>query len=123
MEIVSCLLPDSTDLRLDTWRLNEAEHQITLTVTPIQTVAHRPVCDVPARRIHSRYTRTLADLPWGGYGVRLQLHVRKFFCTVAGLQATHLHRAALRCGALGTTHSAAWWATHGYCPDLCYHTR
>ncbi len=84
MEIVSCLLPDSTHLRLDTWRLNEAEHQITLTVTPIQTVAHCPVCDVPARRIHSRYTRILADLPWGGYGVRLQLHVRKFFCTVAG---------------------------------------
>ena len=84
MEIVSRLLPNSTHFQLDTWQLNEAENQITLTITPIQTVAHCPVCDVPARRIHSRYTRTLADLPWGSYGVRLQLHVRKFLCAVAG---------------------------------------
>jgi transposase len=35
---------------------------------------------VPAARIHSRYTRTLADLPWAAYRVRLQLRVRKWFC-------------------------------------------
>jgi hypothetical protein len=45
MEIVSCLLPDSTHLRLNTWQWNEAENQITLTVVPIQRVAHCPVCD------------------------------------------------------------------------------
>ena len=27
-----------------------------------------------------RYTRTLADLPWGTARVRWQLHVRKFVC-------------------------------------------
>jgi transposase len=32
------------------------------------------------RRIHSRYERTLADLPWAHYRVRLQLRVRKWFC-------------------------------------------
>jgi transposase len=30
--------------------------------------------------VHSRYTRTLADLPWSGYGITWRLHVRKFFC-------------------------------------------
>jgi len=30
--------------------------------------------------VHSRYTRSVADLPWAGYAVRLILHVRKFFC-------------------------------------------
>ena len=30
--------------------------------------------------MHSRYTRTLTDLPWGPYTIRWQLHVRKFFC-------------------------------------------
>src|SRR3989454_4127353 len=30
--------------------------------------------------IHSRYTRTLADLPWADDRVRLQLRVRKWFC-------------------------------------------
>jgi transposase len=33
-----------------------------------------------ARRIHSHYERTLADLPWAQYRVRLQLRVRKWFC-------------------------------------------
>ena len=39
-----------------------------------------PLCATPARRIHSRYIRTLADLPWAAYRVRLQLRVRKWFC-------------------------------------------
>jgi transposase len=39
-----------------------------------------PVCGEPADRVHSRATRTLADLPWAGVVVRLQVHVRKFFC-------------------------------------------
>ncbi|TMC19709.1 MAG: transposase family protein [Chloroflexi bacterium] len=30
--------------------------------------------------IHSRYTRVAADLPWAGWAVRLELHVRRFFC-------------------------------------------
>ena len=33
-----------------------------------------------ASRVHSRYTRTVADLACGGQQVRLILHVRKFFC-------------------------------------------
>jgi transposase len=31
-------------------------------------------------RVHSRYTRTLADLPWQGIPVTVRLHVRRFFC-------------------------------------------
>src|SRR5215472_411225 len=39
-----------------------------------------PLCATPARRIHSDYGRTLADLPWAQYRVSLQLRVRKWFC-------------------------------------------
>jgi hypothetical protein len=28
----------------------------------------------------SRYVRCVADLPWAGWAVRLELHVRRFFC-------------------------------------------
>src|SRR5690242_5140449 len=35
---------------------------------------------IRARRIHSHYQRTLADLPWAQYRVCLQLRVRKWFC-------------------------------------------
>jgi transposase len=39
-----------------------------------------PVCGEPAERIHSRATRTLADLPWAETTVQLRVQVRKFFC-------------------------------------------
>src|SRR5262249_37276903 len=34
----------------------------------------------PAYRLQSHYERTLADLPWAAYRVRLQVRVRKWFC-------------------------------------------
>ena len=42
--------------------------------------ARCPVCGEASRRVHGRYTRTLADLPRGGMPVRLRVRVRKFFC-------------------------------------------
>lgn len=40
-----------------------------------------PVCGTLAQRIHSRYQRKLADLPWQGLAVQLRLETRRFFCT------------------------------------------
>jgi transposase len=76
----SLLLPDTTLLRLDSWQLDTAASLITVSVTSTQTIVPCPVCAVPTARIHSRYTRTLADLPWAAYRVHLQLRVRKWFC-------------------------------------------
>jgi transposase len=74
------LLPDVTLLRLDACEVDDATAQITLRVQSTQTRAPCPLCATPARRIHSAYGRTLADLPWGPYRVCLQLRVRKWFC-------------------------------------------
>jgi len=54
----------------------------TLTVHLRTTAATAPCprCQQPSSAVHSRYTRTVADLPWGGTAVHLVLHVRKFFC-------------------------------------------
>jgi transposase len=49
-------------------------------VTSPQQVVPCPVCAVFTPRVHSRYTRTLANLPWGTARVRWQLRVRKFVC-------------------------------------------
>jgi transposase len=54
--------------------------QLTLQVTSTQALVHCPICRVPTRRVHSRYVRTVADLPWASWRVVLHLHVRKFFC-------------------------------------------
>ena len=39
-----------------------------------------PLCGQLTRRVHSRYQRTLADLPWNRVAVRIRLHTRKLFC-------------------------------------------
>ena len=43
-------------------------------------------------RRHSRYQRTLADLPWAGRAVRLHLRVRRFFSFERGLPSPGVHR-------------------------------
>ncbi len=42
-----------------------------------------PLCSSLATRVHSHYTRKIADLPCAGQQVRLLLQVRKFFCEVS----------------------------------------
>ena len=78
--IFARLLPDATVLRLEACEIDDATAQITLRVQSTQTRAPCPLCATPARRIHSDYGRTLADLPWAQYRVSLQLRVRKWFC-------------------------------------------
>jgi len=39
-----------------------------------------PLCGARSDRVHSRYTRTLADLSWADVAVRFQVRARKFFC-------------------------------------------
>jgi transposase len=73
-------LPDRRRLTLEAWSVDDTAAQITLHVTSTPPSVICPGCHVRTCRIHSRYARTLADLPWGTYHVRLQVQVRKFFC-------------------------------------------
>lgn len=72
------LLPDPAHLRLE--YLSADTDLITVIISAKGTAARCPLCDRPAHRIHSHYRRTLADLPWNGVAVRLDLTVRRFFC-------------------------------------------
>lgn len=38
------------------------------------------ICQVPSRRVHSRYIRVVQDLPWGGLPMILRFWTRRFFC-------------------------------------------
>lgn len=70
---LSHLLPAATGFRLDSCHLDQAQTEISLILTSWQMAIHCPLCHMPARRLHSRYRRTLADLPWGSYRVKLWL--------------------------------------------------
>ena len=80
MELLYHLLPDKTNLQLETWYLDEAQASIKLMLFSTQALVKCPTCSKPTHRIHSRYERTLADLPWADHSITLQLRVRKFFC-------------------------------------------
>src|SRR5215212_984161 len=63
-----------------------AEADIILFAKTSASTARCPVCGKQSRRVHSRYTRTLADLPWQGVPVTVHLHVRRFFCDEAACE-------------------------------------
>ena len=53
---------------------------VTITLASQRVAVECPVCGAPAQRIHSRYARTLADLPWQGLAVHLTVQTRRFVC-------------------------------------------
>jgi transposase len=47
------------------------------------SIALCPFCGWPASRNHSRYSRKLADLPWAGKPVQVELQARRFFLIIS----------------------------------------
>lgn len=75
----AALLPDLSCVQLLSL---EAEPQImTAVVATTATEAACPRCQCHSVRVHSRYQRQIADLPWMNWRMRLRLHTRRFFCT------------------------------------------
>jgi transposase len=80
VDLIQHLLPNQTGLNLQSWSLDSVEQQITLNLSSTQAVAHCPLCHSPTCRVHSRYERTLKDLPVAQFRLKIILSVCKFFC-------------------------------------------
>ncbi|MDQ6738879.1 MAG: ISL3 family transposase, partial [Actinomycetota bacterium] len=78
--LAAALVPNVADLQLEDVSIGATE--VTATLLATRAEARCPLCGCRSGRIHSRYQRTLADLPWSQHRVRLVLSVRKFFCDV-----------------------------------------
>jgi transposase len=72
------LLPDPKSLALD--NISVLEGVITFHIHTTTATDACPDCGCCSERVHSRYQRTLQDLPWQGNAVRFLLTVRRFFC-------------------------------------------
>jgi len=72
------LLPDPACLHLA--HLEASPGCITAIVTTISPESCCPHCQCRSTNVHSRYVRQVADLPWMGWAVRLEVHVKRFFC-------------------------------------------
>jgi transposase len=93
------------------------DRAIVLRLRSTRTTVNCPRCGTAAARVHSRYGRMVADLPWQGHAVRLRLEARRFFCETpdcpqrifaerfAGLVVPHGRRSvrlAALCGAISS---------------------
>ena len=72
------LLAGAQILKLE--KIVQMSGAITLSVSSAQAIVICPSCQTVTSKVHSRYERAAADLPWEGIPVRLRLQVRKFFC-------------------------------------------
>ncbi len=79
---VRALLPAETALSCDSVQWNG--NKITVAVSSIASSSVCPCCGHLSERIHSRYVRRLADLPWQGLRVEVHWQCRRFFCTSPG---------------------------------------
>ena len=73
------LLPDLPGFTIE--QITVSNGVITVLACSQTTSGHCPECAHLSTRIHSRYQRILADLPWSGRTVRLIVQVHRFICT------------------------------------------
>ncbi len=74
----SHLLADPEAIRLE--KIIQHTSSLTLAVRVTRAEAECPRCHRRSSRLHSYYTRQVADLPWHGVAVHLELRTRRFRC-------------------------------------------
>jgi transposase len=82
MQIDETLLFGEEKLQLQ--RLEIGADHVSLSAITTAAAAECPMCGCASSRVHSRYTRTVCDLPWHGRSVILRLRIRRFFCDQSG---------------------------------------
>ncbi len=72
------LLADPDAIRLD--KIVVEPEALTIVAMTTRRSSECPHCGTLSSRVHSRYLRTVADLPCSGIAVRLRLCTRRFRC-------------------------------------------
>ena len=70
------LLPKGLDLE----NLSIETGRVSISLSSGTSRSFCPLCGRGSSRVHSRYSRTVSDLPWHGISVTLEVHARRFFC-------------------------------------------
>ena len=75
---IESLLPASDQIKVESMRIEPSFIEVRLRCA--RPAMPCPSCEVPARRVHSRYSRIIRDLPWRGTPMRIRFMIRRFFC-------------------------------------------
>jgi transposase len=70
------LLPKGLDLE----SLSIETGHVSISVSSGTSRSVCPLCGRRSSRVHSRYLRTVSDLPWHGISIELEVRARRFFC-------------------------------------------
>jgi transposase len=62
--------------------MTEEDDALVVTTRPAARTAACPLCGTETRRVHSRYVRSVWDLPCAGRRIRLRIEVRRLRCEV-----------------------------------------
>lgn len=82
MSPTDLLIPSGCELLITEMAMTE--DLLVVVAAPTAMSSCCPICGSASDRVHSRYRRTVADLPFGGRQLALRLMVRKFFCSNSG---------------------------------------
>jgi transposase len=77
-QLIQLLLPATLNLKIEQIELGQG--QILMHLSTSSPTACCPNCGEYSSRVHNYYRRTLTDLAWGEYEVKLRLKVRRFYC-------------------------------------------
>ncbi|HFK5535976.1 TPA: ISL3 family transposase [Elizabethkingia anophelis] len=72
------ILPSNLQLKAET--IYSESGVLYIHTSVCQKYSACPICGKRSKRIHSRYSRTLLDLPISGHMVKVKLKTRKYFC-------------------------------------------
>jgi transposase len=90
------LLPKGLDLQ----SLSIETGRVSICVSSGMKRSVCPLCGRASSRVHSRYARTVSDLPWHGISVELEVLAKRFFCDEASCErkifCERLHEVAVR---------------------------
>jgi len=76
--LTKLFFPETSGVRVD--RIYREGSMVHLVVVAIRRAAKCPLCHRRSKRVHSRYERTITDLPCGGDVVTMHLSTRRFVC-------------------------------------------
>lgn len=77
--MIKLLLPDAAQVRCENVKVLK-DNGLLLELVSNSDHSVCPLCRKKTTRIHSRYSRHMADLPWADVAVSIDLQVRRFFC-------------------------------------------